>query len=282
MNVTCMPLIALLVFAAAAPVGSADDEAAGAAEAEAPSGAARATGDDLARLVSLLGDPVWAERESAESRLKLTSASVLARLDPLLAAASDPEVLKRLQRVYRHHVPQRLYAGSSQREGFLGISMRPVPDAEEPMLGERQWGVSVASVIADTAAEKAGLQVGDLITAMDGEPFVGDVNNSHFSARITELGEGGTVTLTVVRGGERLKVEARLTRRPSEHGGSPTEPAVSERVVACRWRAYWKTCLARVRAEFAPAAQADPDDSGAPPEADRPAPAPRPEREEAR
>jgi len=276
MNRICMLLIALFALAAAVPAWSADDEAAGADDVGTASRVAQPTGTELARLVSLLGDTVWAERESAESRLKLMGEGVLSRLDPLLAAASDPEVLKRLERVYRYHVPQRLYAGATQREGFLGISMRAVPNDEEPVLGERQWGVRVEGVIADTAAEKAGLQTGDLITAMDGEPFVGDVNNAHFSARITEIGEGGTVSLTVLRGGERFQVAALLMRRPPEQGGSPTEPPVSNRVLACRWRAYWKTYLSRVRAELAPPAKAEPD------KADAPAPVPAPEREEAR
>jgi S1-C subfamily serine protease len=71
-------------------------------------------------------------------------------------------------------------------------------------------GVRVVSVTAGSAADAAGLEEGDLITAIDGaEVTAAETLVSELRARAP----GDTVTLSVVRGGETLSLDAVLGDR---------------------------------------------------------------------
>ena len=74
-------------------------------------------------------------------------------------------------------------------------------------------GVFVNSVYANTAAERGGLQVGDIITA-----FGGVLIRSAEDLRTTieEYAVGDTVVLTIWRGGEMHGVSLTLSGRPVE------------------------------------------------------------------
>ncbi len=71
-------------------------------------------------------------------------------------------------------------------------------------------GVRVASVIAGSPAERAGLRAGDVLTAIDGAP-VADLRG--YSALLRSLGPGRAVRLTVLRDGKEQVVEATLAER---------------------------------------------------------------------
>ena len=73
--------------------------------------------------------------------------------------------------------------------------------------------VVIGSVTADSPAEEAGLEQGDLITALDGEP-VGDPES--FAESISEYQPGDEITLTVYRSGEEeaLQVDCYPGREP--------------------------------------------------------------------
>jgi type II secretory pathway component PulC len=89
--------------------------------------------------------------------------------------------------------------------GFLGVQ-----------LGAGEGGVAVSSVIGGTAAEKAGLQAGDVIVAVDG-------NNVESPESLTEAirahQPGDTIRLTVERDGERMKIKATLGKREGAMAG---------------------------------------------------------------
>jgi serine protease Do len=68
-------------------------------------------------------------------------------------------------------------------------------------------GVLVASVQKDSAAEKAGLKAGDVITAVDGR----DVASASELTRALPSGNGShDVNLQVVREKKELKIKAML------------------------------------------------------------------------
>lgn len=71
-------------------------------------------------------------------------------------------------------------------------------------------GALIREVYADTAAEKAGLQVGDVITEVNGDAV--DQERT-LSERLYAYEEGDTVTLTVLRDGEVIEVEVTLGPR---------------------------------------------------------------------
>jgi len=66
-------------------------------------------------------------------------------------------------------------------------------------------GVVVTTVEADSAAEAAGLEARDLIVVFDGEPVI-----ESLSGLITAREPGETVTLTVLRDGDEIDLEATL------------------------------------------------------------------------
>ena len=68
----------------------------------------------------------------------------------------------------------------------------------------------VLDVSTESAAEAAGLRVGDLITAIDGEPVESpdDVGDA-----IVTRDPGDTIRLTVVRDGSEISVDAVLGSR---------------------------------------------------------------------
>ncbi len=74
-------------------------------------------------------------------------------------------------------------------------------------------GALIVVVFEDTPAAKAGLQAGDIVLAVDGEP----VDEEHtLRDRMVAYEEGDVVTLTVRRGDEELSVEVTLGPRELE------------------------------------------------------------------
>jgi serine protease Do len=94
------------------------------------------------------------------------------------------------------------------RRGQLGIVVLKIPSEEASKMGVDQGpGVVVYQVQPGSAADKAGLRKGDVITALNGTP-VNDPNS--FRNQIAGSGPGTQVTLTVKRDGQERQVVATL------------------------------------------------------------------------
>lgn len=110
-----------------------------------------------------------------------------------------------------------------RRKPLLGIEMiETTPELREAMGGSKDAGVLVGKVLTGTAAEKAGLKVGDLITAVEGAK-VSDVGEL---SEAIEKNEGKTVDLDVVRDKRSIHVKALLPRL-DEPEDEPTGPRAS-------------------------------------------------------
>lgn len=82
--------------------------------------------------------------------------------------------------------------------------------------GELSTGALVVDVTDGSPADEAGLQAGDVITAVDGEPV--DVEND-LAARIAAYQPGDTVSLTVERSGtDPREVTVELGSQPEDEG----------------------------------------------------------------
>jgi S1-C subfamily serine protease len=99
----------------------------------------------------------------------------------------------------------RIVQGKTSETGYLGVS------GTDPTLG--QPGALVNQVQQGGPADKAGLQVGDLITSINGQKVQ---SMDDLAAQIRVLGSGQKVTLGIVRGGNRQTITATLTNRPNE------------------------------------------------------------------
>ena len=71
-------------------------------------------------------------------------------------------------------------------------------------------GVRVESVVPDSPAAAAGIQAGDVITAIDGES-VADLGA--FSETLKKYSPGNQINATGLRDGEPMEVEMTLTAR---------------------------------------------------------------------
>lgn len=98
----------------------------------------------------------------------------------------------------------REQAGGADRvEGYLGVGLEPRVD------GGR--GALIAEVAPDSPAERAGLEVGDVVVAADGTPIDG---LPAFIAAIRDKSPRDSIDLEVLRGGSRLTLTAVLIERP--------------------------------------------------------------------
>jgi putative serine protease PepD len=101
-----------------------------------------------------------------------------------------------------HNQAQKIIKGESLDTGFLGI------EGEAPPNGES--GVLIQAVTDGSAAQDAGLDVGDIIVTVDGEELtdIGDL-----AATISTYSPGEEVELEVSRDGKVSKVSAVLGER---------------------------------------------------------------------
>jgi serine protease Do len=129
-------------------------------------------------------------------------------------------------------VMERLITEGQVSRGYLGVSMQPLtPDlATEFGLPEDSVGVLVGGVMADSAAEKAGVKDGDLIVEVAGKKVLDPRN---LQLIVSQTAPGTKVTIKVLRSGDGKKatekvLPATLGELPGEITGlqrkSPSEP----------------------------------------------------------
>ncbi|MBJ7504766.1 MAG: trypsin-like peptidase domain-containing protein [Ilumatobacteraceae bacterium] len=96
-------------------------------------------------------------------------------------------------------------AGTPRTEGFLGVSLEARSDGGA--------GSIIATVQPGSPAEEAGVLIGDIVLAVDGEPVNGQAG---LVAAIRDRNPGDTIGIELVREGERLTVSATLVARPQD------------------------------------------------------------------
>ena len=96
-------------------------------------------------------------------------------------------------------VADKLVAGEPVELGYLGVSTGEAADGTV--------GALVADVETGLAAEAAGVQQGDVITAVDGVAIVG---SAELGASIKDHDAGDVVELTVLRDGGQILISATL------------------------------------------------------------------------
>lgn len=98
-----------------------------------------------------------------------------------------------------------------KKSGFLGVYPRGVDAAVRTELGlADDEGVLLAEVTAGGPADKAGLKSGDIIVTMDGTP----ISDRTLTLRLSRIGAGAKVTVSIVRNGKRETLEMTLGARP--------------------------------------------------------------------
>jgi S1-C subfamily serine protease len=90
------------------------------------------------------------------------------------------------------------------KRGFLGLGSQPVG------LPEGQRGLLVVRVERGSPAERAGLIIGDVITALDGQSIT---DTDDLQALLTGERVGKTVPLAIVRGGAPQALQVTIGQR---------------------------------------------------------------------
>ena len=104
--------------------------------------------------------------------------------------------------------------------GWLGVVIQEITPEIAETIGVKE-GILVSQVAPGSPAEKAGLKVGDIIVAIDGEK-VREVRELQF--RVMKTPPGTEITLTILRGGKEQTIKAKVGEMPEEVSfGQPRE-----------------------------------------------------------
>lgn len=166
-----------------------------------------------AELARGLADDDFQAREAAQTALLDWARKRPEERVPLIHAeyrgVKDPEVRVRCLAVleelarddYKNH-------GS----GFIGIRMQ---DAWVELPGEERprQGVRITHVLPGMAAEKSGIQPGDVLLKLNGKPIAEPPTES-IRDSVMDLKPGTRIQLELLRQAETLKLEVTLGRRP--------------------------------------------------------------------
>lgn len=114
----------------------------------------------------------------------------------------------------------------SSEKGRLGVAVVGITDDLRQHFGApADRGVLVGHVVPDSAAAAAGLEVGDVITTVQGQPArdAGDVLDVLARAK-----KGDKVTIEVIRNHDPLTLQATMTSDPSPEMQLPSMPRMGE------------------------------------------------------
>lgn len=98
------------------------------------------------------------------------------------------------------HMVERFLHGGEERP-YLGVTLRGV---HVPLAGTRVFGLLVFEVAAGSAAEQAGVWVGDVLIGAGGQPFkaAGDLTRA-----LRQASAGDKLPLDLMRGGKQIVCE---------------------------------------------------------------------------
>jgi serine protease Do len=123
-------------------------------------------------------------------------------------------------------VMEQLITTGRVTRGFLGFAPESMNVVEKQRYGV-QNGVLVMSVEEGTPAAKAGLQVEDVVTQVDGQPVD---NEAALRELIARTAPGTKMTLTVRRDGKDLTLNSTVAEAPgAQVAAAPAAPAAAPR-----------------------------------------------------
>jgi S1-C subfamily serine protease len=128
-------------------------------------------------------------------------------------------------------VLDQLIRFGSVKRGLLGVNIAPVtPDVAQALGLATAAGALVTQVVESSAAEKAGIRAGDVITAVNGRAV-----KSHTELRnaIGLLRVGEKVEIALLRDAQARKVTA-LIEEPKGAAAPPPAPAATDKEPAHR------------------------------------------------
>ncbi|WP_258239850.1 DegQ family serine endoprotease [Pseudidiomarina homiensis] len=125
---------------------------------------------------------------------------------------------------------QQLIEFGEVRRGVLGVRGNDLtPDIAKALNLDANQGAFIAEVVPDSAAAEAGLQSGDVITAVNGEKIR---SFADLSARVKTLGVGKPFDITVLRDGDKRTFEVTLSADETAVEAEQLHPALQGATLA--------------------------------------------------
>lgn len=165
------------------------------------------------RAIEDLADPEFKNRNAAQEQLlawgRKNVESGIERFYEAYRRHEDPEVRARSRDLLKTLVAGRL---SRDGEGYIGIMMRE--DDVPGQGGGFRKAIRITTVMENTPAEKAKLQVGDLVMGIDELELALEGSINTFGNYVRTKKPGNKVTLHVQRNDKALDVVVELMKRP--------------------------------------------------------------------
>lgn len=109
-------------------------------------------------------------------------------------------------------IVDRLKKGTIDRDFWTGMTVRPIDEQSAAYFRlKKTEGVMVEQVYADSPAEDAGIEPGDVIVSIDGHPILRDED---VSVAILDGEVGAKLTVKLMRGDSEKEVTLKLRQRP--------------------------------------------------------------------
>ena len=124
-----------------------------------------------------------------------------------------------------------LRRGQRPQRGYLGISLQPLDENIAPTLGlPKDSGEIVRWVQPGEAAARAGIQAGDVVVRVNGQPVTPDQTASYL---IANNAVGARIPIDIIRNGRSMRILATVAQRPTEDqlaalaGGAPGDDSAA-------------------------------------------------------
>jgi serine protease Do len=112
------------------------------------------------------------------------------------------------------HIVEDLLDDGAVQRGFLGVQIVDLDDTMAERLGFNEHGGAVVMMVgADSPAEKAGIQLEDIIVSINNQRVD---SSSRLRLIVSGTKPGSQIPIDVMRGGKRLTVNATLEALPEE------------------------------------------------------------------
>lgn len=92
-----------------------------------------------------------------------------------------------------------------RHRGFLGVRLTPLTDELREHFGSGNRGVMISGIVEDSAAERAGLEAGDIIVEIDGNAVT---DRGDISRALLDIDEGSVIDIRFIRDGVEQYVTA--------------------------------------------------------------------------
>jgi serine protease Do len=109
---------------------------------------------------------------------------------------------------------KQIRATGRVRRGSIGVTAQTVtPSLAEGLGLSQKWGVVLADVHPDSPAAAAGLEAGDIVTALEGKTME---NGRQFDVNLYRHAVGDSATVTLLRGDQRLILRVPVIAREDD------------------------------------------------------------------